>query len=324
MGVRWSRRRSRGGTSRYSGEDRVFNFVFSDGGTPVTYRTPVKHRLLNAWVGKDVGAGKHAAPRKFFRPYGGHLIVDLTAGSAVGDGTNDWWYGSSPAIFSRIAAENKLIRVHLYDKDKAAFQALISNLGQMLPAGGFNILSETSWYHSVTDSTVQAFFGDARELEQFELRDHECLFVNDDPNNMHGLVLDLVRLQEVIKRPRNGFVTFMTTMGCNVGGLKRLEHDERLSWFRHIEQAINIMQETSRLDLLLFEIMRDDAQWAYLLLVPEVWSRDMQPSYVKEFTKQGLRAQSYSWRHHRQQFIEAINRLFHTQKERGDGRFWQI
>jgi|SRR5215831_7373295 len=301
----------------------LFDFIerqesvgFSDG------RTPVKHRLVNGWAGMDVGAAIHVA-RKYHRPYGGHSLVDLTAGDAVGDGRNDWWCGSSPAIFAKLAAQNKLVRVRLYEKNLATFQALVTNLAASLPSIGFR-QGETSWQHRETGSTVDAFFGDARDLEQFALRPNEWLFVNDDPNNMHGLVLDLGRLQGVIKRPSAGFVTFLSTMGCNAGGLKMLSLEHRQWWFRHIEQATKLVADCSRLDLVLFEIINDKAQWAYLLLVPKIWVEDRIKPFRKEFERQGLSVIAYSWWNNRQRFKEAIGRLFYTKQERANGRFWEI
>ena len=194
-------------------------------------RSPIKHRLLHRWAGMDVGAARYAVKSWPGAFYGGHLIVDLTAGDAAGDGKNLWERASSPAIFAKLASQQMRLRVHLYEKDKAAFQALITNLSNRLPSIGFHQDEESTWTHVDTKSTVHAFFGDARNLERFELRPCEWLFVNDDPNNMHGLVLDLPHFRRVLDMPQSDghprFATFMTTMGCNSGGLKRLERHHR-------------------------------------------------------------------------------------------------
>lgn len=294
-------------------------------------RTPVKHRLLFNLAGMIIGSAPYVATQwALHHPpccCSGHLIVDLTAGDGVGDGINTWWRGSSPAIFAKLASQNKRVRVHLYEKDKAAFQALFTNLVAMLPIIGFVQVSETSWINPVMESHIDATFGDARELENFEMRPYEFLFINDDPNNMHGLVLDLERLQEVIAIPQGGgprFVTFMTTMGCNAGGLKMLLPKHRQWWFTHIEQAIAIVRRHSRLDLWLFEIVGDSAQWAYLMLAPKKWSGDKIKRYCSEFTKQELQVAAHSWHYSQVGFVEAINRLFYSKQERADGAVWKI
>ena len=52
-------------------------------------------------------------------------------------------------------------------------------------------------------------------------------------------------------------------MGCNVGGLKRLNRDEREQWYDLVQQKVAGLYRHH--DLLLVAIEKDSDQWAYLI-----------------------------------------------------------
>ena len=247
--------------------------------------------------------------------YNGHLVVDLTAGDASGDGVNTWWRGSSPAIFSHIASKYCRIRVRLYEIERGTYRTLIDNLTLRLPQVGFIKLREASWIHQDTGSTVEAFCGDARVLETFEdLRPYEWLFINNDPNTMNGWALNMGHLAKAIEG-MHGKICALSTMGCNAGGCKIVGLEHRApTWFPPIERNIGLLVDHPQLDLVLRKVAGDFGQWAYLLLVPvsKTIPHEVGPRKVVD----------YSWRRNTAAFESTICELFYSKKQRADGHVW--
>jgi hypothetical protein len=281
-------------------------------------RTPVKHAMLRNHSGRDVGAAMYAA-RKLNLIYGGHCFIDLTAGDAHGDGINEWERASSPGIFSIHARNLPNVRGKLYEKSFTVFESLIINLDYQLPFSGFEKISDLMWRHTVTKSTIEAIHGDARDVVFDDLGDREWLYVFNDPNQMHGWCLNVE--QFVAIKTRNRCITFMSTMGCNSGGLKRLELNERLSWSDHVKGLMTIIERCSWLDLVLFEIVGDAAQWAYLLLVPSAWIEKTIAETMRQSERDGVQMNGCSHKSDPRQFNVSLNRLFLSKSERERGHF---
>lgn len=292
-------------------------------------RTPAKHDIYRAHLGQEIGSAAvviNAVRRTFGKQawkdlfYDGHLIVDLTAGDGVSDGIHSAWHlGCSPGIAAHMASRNKRARVRLYEKNKEAFQRLIENLARELPRLGYGQRDETEWQHTATESTVRAACGDARELEKFtDLRPHEWVYVYNDPNNMNGWVLDVELFASLLADGRR-FGSSMSTMGCNSGGLKRLDlQPHRSIWFDHINHAKRIIAKHPRLDLILFEALNDASQWAYLLLTPVAWTTKNIDLMTRQFSRHSLAVAACSWRTAPTEFDETCRRLFLRKSERGE------
>jgi hypothetical protein len=277
-------------------------------------RTPAKHRILFAHAGRDIGAAKYAAPMLFRTPpYTGHLIIDLTAGDAVCDYNSAWERGSSPAIFSLLAAQHPNVRVRLYEINPSTFDRLITNLSAHLPELGYEQITDQSWRHRRQGSVVDALREDGSQEIFADLRPGEWLYVSNDPNNMAGWTLNMQRFVE-LRQTR--IAMFMSTMGCNSGGLKRLERPRRDIWFDHIRKAERLIAGAGWLDLVLFEILKDAAQWAYLQLVPRKWTQGTIKDMSRRFQKEQLEVAAFSFQEHPSEFADVCERLFLTKEER--------
>jgi hypothetical protein len=281
-------------------------------------RTPVKHAMLRNHSGRDVGAAMYAAG-KLNLIYGGHCFVDLTAGDAHGDGINEWERASSPGIFSIHARNLPNLRVKLYEKSFTVFEALIINLDYQLPFSGFEKIGDFMWRHTVTKSTIEAIHGDARDVVFDDLGEREWLYVFNDPNQMHGWCLDVEQFASI--KTKNRCITFMSTMGCNVGGLKMLPLCERCVWNDHVKGLIVIVKRCPWLDLVLFEIVNDAAQWAYLSLVPSVWVEKTISDTMRYSERERVQINGCSLKTDPRQFNTSINRLFLSKPERERGHF---
>lgn len=261
-------------------------------------RTPVKLAMLRALALGDVN---------FSRPHRGHVFVDLTAGNAKGDGINPWWRASSPAIFAYIAAKFCNVRVRLYEIDKGTFYELIDNLSRRLPSLDYVHNGRGAWRHSCTQSTVEAFRGDSSVLEDFgDVRRHEYLLVNNDPNHVQQWALNMKHLTKC-----RGSITFMSTMGCNVGGNKMMPLSGRGGWLERVIEALELVRKSERHDLRLARLIGDINQFAYLLLTP-----------CGRTIHQSVPMIEYSWRAQPQLFERMINELLYTKHERVVGYGW--
>lgn len=275
-------------------------------------RTPAKHRIQRAHAGRDIGAAPYAA-KKLGVAYDGHLIVDLTAGDGTRDSINPWECGSSPAIFSSLAATRPNIRVRLFEVNPSSFNWLNENLTLHLPDIGYEQIGDQEWKHRKVGSIVTAINGDGSKDTFADLRPAEWLYVSNDPNNMQGWTLNMECFCQ-LRQTR--FATFMSTMGCNTSGLKRLERWQRDIWFNHIDHAKRIIQYSRWLDLIIFEITNDPAQWAYLQLVPRKWTSNTIIEMSKHFRAEHVDVRAVSFWDDFDGFDEMCNRLFLTKKER--------
>jgi hypothetical protein len=284
-------------------------------------RTPAKHAVLEAMVGREIGSAPYVVRDLQRRglaisDYDGHMIVDLTAGDAVVKPGETFRKNCSPGIFAHLATTRPKLQVLLYERDANVFGRLVVNLARELPEMGFEQIDAHRFVHRVMRSTVLAIFGDGRNA-QFDLRPGEWLFVNNDPNHMNDYVLNHEKFAHVLNSGGQHFATFMSTMGCNVGGMKRLSPEERRAWDVHVGSAKASIRNRSHLDLLMFEVQHDASQWAYLLMVPTKWIEKSIDIFTKCFNKMGLDVLPASYRRDPAAFDAMQVRLFRTRKERG-------
>lgn len=289
-----------------------------------SHRSPSKHLMQRTLAISEVVSAPQvvASMRQKARTplmYNGHLLVDLTAGDAAGDGVNPWWRGSSPAILAHIASKYRAIRVRLYEIERGTYGTLIANLALRMPQVGFIHVRDASWIHQDTASTVEAICGDSRVLENFaDLRPYEWLFVNNDPNSMNGWALNMAHLADTMMQMRRYGcqVCTLSTMGFNAGGCKIVELERRApSWFPPIERSIGLLAEYPRLDLILRRVVGDFNQWAYLLMVPASKAIPRQIGQIEVL--------DYSWRRNTAAFEAAISELFYSKQQRANGHVWR-
>jgi hypothetical protein len=212
--------------------------------------TPCKHDLLNKLLGREVGTLK--ANKLGIYDY---MIIDLTAGDGVPYVGKEFKKGCSPGIILHHA--NYVIdktgvgaTVLLLEKQETTHFDLISNLGQQ------------SSIHP--DLLLNALCADSKSYDFLELANVDAAFIYNDPNHIEDWCLTPEILAQAPK-----FTTSLSTLGCNVGGMKRLDLDRRELWFDRINLVTKSIVQPWH-DACLLSVGGAD-QWAYLITAPAKW-----------------------------------------------------
>jgi hypothetical protein len=133
----------------------------------------------------------------------------------------------------------------LFEKQESTFRALEINMG-----------------YSARMRLIHGDSGGFR-FNDFNGGPKDAYFVYADPNSIAGLDFECITQSAPI------FTTFVVTMGCNPGGLKRLPLPERKKWYQ-----IKALAEGMRNhhDCHMYIMNRDASQWSYMAIVPRKWS----------------------------------------------------
>jgi len=207
-------------------------------------RTPYKHWLFNYMLGKVIGAistGRTpCAPRI--------TILDLCAG----DGDNG--QQSSPGIIhkhihSRFHGSHRMEKrvAHLWEREESTFNRL-----------SLRYKSE-AWMSLKMEDSKGFVIGDISPTAS------ECVFVYADPNSITTLPVTPELVDSFTPE-----TLFLMTLGCNVGGCKRLPREDREAWRKTANMVADRMHY--RHDLMLLWLLKDASQWAYLASFPQAWS----------------------------------------------------
>lgn len=212
--------------------------------------TPCKHDLLNKLLGREVGTLK--ANKLGIDDY---LIVDLTAGDGVPYTGKEFRKGCSPGIIlhhSEYLATQTYVQanVFLIEKQEATYLELVANIK--------NQQSDFKGYASLSVSCRDSKFWDFSESSA------EAAFLYNDPNHIEDWCLTPKMLASAPK-----FTTSLSTLGCNVGGMKRLDLDKRELWFDRINMVTSSIVQSWH-DACLLSVGGAD-QWAYLVTAPTKW-----------------------------------------------------
>lgn len=203
-------------------------------------RTLGKHVLLNKLVGREAGMlviGKLGSTMR--RQY---TILDLCAG----DGLPSYHSKiSSPQILSKHLAfmkdRNVKCDAFFIEKDPITFATLSSGFKNAL---NINALDMCRFPNNPPENSIA--------------------FIHSDPNSIKDWPLTRKLLESAPI-----YTTTLTTLGCNVGGLKRLSIEKRREWYDHVEDILTWLPEWH--DAMLVSLRGDDAQWAYLITGPTKW-----------------------------------------------------
>lgn len=254
-------------------------------------RTPIKHFLLNAIVGKIAGVlSTHKLPCRA-NPF---YCVDLCGG----DGLETDEHAASPLILHKhcVFVRNKIGKESILDvleKRANTFEQLDRNTRGLAGRGTwFNIRLE-----------------DSSRFVLPQLKSDQCAFVHCDPNHVHDMPLT-----DPLVASWNRYTTYLVTLGCNVSGLKCLPYAQREGWFQYPEMLVRALPRHH--DAILFWLNRDAAQWAYLLSLPLKWSDEFKTWACNKAGKQwskGVFARSY--RREPLEFHDQIRKLFLTKEE---------
>jgi hypothetical protein len=228
-----------------------FNNRNQTDGVGASHRTPFKHWLLDGLLAKTACAAACMSRIKDFN------IVDCCAG----DGHPNAFSGfSSPQIVARYvqhASELAIkrsrdfrVRAFLIEREPHICTILRTNIDHPLC------------------KVVNGSYLSPNVIEQFACNrfDAAC-FLNIDPNHVNELQFPHA-LQNVLPK----LTTFLTSLGCNAGGLKRLSFEHREKWYVVLQNLRSIMLRTH--DGALVRLEKDDAQWAYFFTIPYQWRKD--------------------------------------------------
>lgn len=259
-----------------------------------SHRTPFKHFVLDKTLG--AWAGRIASGRVKFI-WGDMHIVDLCAG----DGCPGEHGLSSPQIIDKHAswsvnamrARGSRARVHatLIEKSEHTYNKLVENIK---PTGFYNLL------------TVN---GDARDFRLEVGSKNEAAFINADPNNISQMPLAEPLVDSLPK-----LTTMTLTLGCNVGGIKRIAREERECWFSYVKMCAEKMRPYH--DIVICRVLRDESQWAYMSIIPSADTRKYMPMLQKEGRKHFKHGVDViSFRDGVEMFWKSIDELFLQKKE---------
>lgn len=258
-------------------------------------RTPFKHWVLDSHLGQITGVLSRRSPSVPAIP-NPFLCIDLCAG----DGTETDGHKSSPKIITKhcewLAEKGFNVQSVMIEKHSATFESLESSIDTKKIKHSCVLKNE-----------------DAREFIFKPSCLNQAVFLNCDPNSIADMPFS-----ERLAKSLTKTTTMTLTLGCNVGGLKRLKKEQRKEWFDYIDTMIRIMPPWH--DAILVSIERDDAQWAYFTRLPSVWSKQQSDSVFKKglsMFKNGVRVESY--RFGIDGFRDLIKRLFLTKVEVSNG-----
>lgn len=257
-------------------------------------RTPFKHWLLNMMLGRMVGAAStgRAISSQFVN------VFDLCAGDGMDYGDDG---GSSPAIIRRhmtspFSHGRFAVRTAtLYERESLTFQRLQERFGD--------------------EPSMKLICGDSRgiTLADHEIPNSAAVLVYADPNSISTLPVT----RELV-RSFTDTTMFIMTLGCNVGGAKRMSRDEREKWFDAVHYAVETLRPWH--DAHLITLNRDCAQWAYLMALPRKWSADILSATLKAGQKiwpAGVTGTSLRT-HGKQEWDSRLTDLFLTEKEKSE------
>jgi hypothetical protein len=259
-------------------------------------RTPGKHSLLDKILGRLVGAFPYI---KFLNPP--FFLIDLCAG----DGAPSYHSKeSSPQIINKHAnhirerlGEASAV-VILVEKDRATFDKLQK---------AFPATNNTYLIHG--DSKDPSVIAEIAEIIKSKGKPSSPCFVHNDPNK----VTDWAITRDLLKvLPR--YTTSLTTMGCNVGGLKRLDLENRESWFDYVQVLAKAVKSVKCHNAYLASLRNDKSQWAYLVTCPAKWEKDVANDVEKAF-KDWPHGVEGAWLSDPLRFKSLIRKLFLTKKE---------
>jgi len=209
-------------------------------------RTPLKHWILNSELGRLVGVfGNPIAASKVPAKASPFLVVDLCAGDGVATADCE----SSPAIITKhlkwAAGRGVDIGAVLIEKDANTFSHLQGNT------------ERHEW--------LTLIHGDARDWVPPDMKEKQAVFIHSDPNSIKDWPIT-----ESLMSSMTETTTMLATLGCNVGGLKRMKLDQRVKWYDHVREVVDDMP--SYHDAVIISLTGDKARWAYLLRVPSKWT----------------------------------------------------
>lgn len=275
-----------------------------------SWRTPAKHDVMASFVGQEVGVINRSP---YHRDITRLVWIDLTAGDAAEVDGLEWHSACSPGILARHAsASGKTVAIALHEIQPATYDRLLANLDVHLPTLGYKKVGENRW--RTEKVTLQAINKSGADADVSFVGQSDAVLAFNDPNAITEWAMRPTFAQE-IKARRVWCYRALSTLGCNVAGIKRLDSDVRRGWFDLIGSEQGALPDYR--DLLLAGIARDESQWAYLLNTPTKWRGTTEGFVRSAFGRVGREVISNWYRGDGVGFESAKRSLFLTKKELG-------
>lgn len=301
--------------------------------------TPCKQHLVRSLVGAEFGV----TSRPHFEHLDAYVVIDLTAGDGVpviqnGALIATFSDGCSPGIFlshldhrARKHPDKPAVWIAI-EKQPETYEQLKRNVArelQQLGGWDFNPSNQRLYGQSVIERSAQKNgcrlillnmnsheFSLPKMLAALNLNGECALFLYNDPNHIEDWCLSEQLIKDLPK-----LTTSLSTLGCNVGGMKRLEIEKRRQWFSRVKMIVSTLQGWH--DACLFSVGGPD-QWAYLITAPTVW-KDRITSSCEKAAKQVVGRSpdiSITWfKENPTAFEDHQRKLFLTKQELADNDY---
>ena len=275
--------------------------------------TPCKHFLLDKLLGRECGALTRLPKIE------NYAILDLTAGDGVA--TRDE-FGSrcSPGIALKHVNwlslnYSKSVYYLGVEKQPQTFSSLVRNCDSYLGEAWDKSYTDSHYLATLNKVGVHLINRDSTELRLDNLfgESNMAAFIYNDPNHVEEWCITPDLLNSA---PR--LTTSLSTLGCNVGGLKRINRDRREAWYGRVDLVIDSILQGWH-DACLFSVGGSD-QWAYLITAPERWRESITAECHKAVRKiegRSAEAQVAWFRQDASKFKTLQDHLFLTKKELG-------
>ena len=285
-------------------------------------RTPAKHNLMDKLAGNEVGMVTRVLSAR--HNVTNARMIDLTAGDASPPGCltiSDWRKNCSPGILAHHGAHATVpTLIEIYERATGTFDALLNNLTERLPHLGYEPASwsptgsDFGWRHKKAPTIIVPLNKSGADANITGISSATSVFVTHDPNHINDWAMRPTFAQEV--RLLTPWFRSITTMGCNIGGLKRLELTERKRWYDFLNSIS--AQLYAHHDLFLCAINGDASQWGYLIETSQKSQHREALEYFANsaFNANGLELRNAWLRRTEQEFKTIVHELFLTKEER--------
>ena len=276
--------------------------------------TPCKHFLLDKLIGRECGVFTNSG---FMRSYN---IIDLTAGDGVAP---DGEFGKrcSPGIAlghinwlneKCVVADFRYMGI---EKQPETYEKLVSNCDQRIDQSWARSKGESIFTAKNKNCTIELINGDSTEivypLFENNYGKNDGVFIYNDPNHVNEWCITRDMLKTLPP-----LTTSLSTLGCNVGGLKRLSRETRQQWFKRVDLVTTFLVKDWH-DACLFSLGGAD-QWAYLITAPAKWRDKITTECLNAAKKVEGRVvdpEMFWYRQNRDGFKRLQDCLFLTKKE---------
>jgi hypothetical protein len=263
-------------------------------------------------VGREIGvANYHKSICSLY-------YLDLTAGNGVVEQSEVWSEACTPGILARYALDAvKPVHITLYEQKGSTVGRLLESLDSQFPLlrssrfPGKRYERTGLWTWRASNVELTVIHGSGAEADVSHIKPRHSVFVLNDPNAITDWAMRpgfCAELDQLTPWFRN-----ISTMGCNVGGIKRLTRAQREAWFNWLSDQEAALP--NHRDLLLVAIRPDSSQWAYLLCEPIKWRARVEREVRQSIAGIGKNVEIAWFRTQSQEYEFLKRELFLTKAE---------